>query len=214
AIGAEATVILTLAASSYHIAFSGAPGMSDWLAGAPILTVVALEMLRLPIAFNMVKSRLVGFVMSVAMIAGLSVITGEAASLAFENLIFQRTRPVVEAEAELAKVNISHGTLDEVNARRAQEITRLTADLDAARKHRQEIGEKGVDFAPPVSDHPCNKGTKKKPVWVNCNSGIQALQAKSNADVQAAHSAELKSASEQVAKAEERLAAASANPPD
>jgi hypothetical protein len=44
AIGAEVAVVSTLAISSYHIAFSGPS--PDWLAGAPILTVVALESMR------------------------------------------------------------------------------------------------------------------------------------------------------------------------
>ena len=213
AIGAEATVILTLAASSYHIAFSGASGMSDWLAGAPILTVVALETLRLPIAFNMTKSRLTGFLMSVAMIGGLSVITGEAASLAFENLIFQRTRPVIEAEADLKKVSISHDTLDEINARRAQEITRLTADLAAAREHRAEI-DKPVTMQPIAGDVIKYRKVGKKWVPYNANAGIQSVAANADAAAQAAHSAELKAASDLVEKAQAKLDAASANPPD
>jgi hypothetical protein len=32
-------------------------------------------------------------------------VTGEAASLAFENLVFQRTRPVAEAERDLARAD-------------------------------------------------------------------------------------------------------------
>ena len=96
-IGAEVTVISTLAVSSYHIAFSGPS--PDWLAGAPILTVVALESMRLPLAFRLPCMRPLGLACGVAMLAGLSVITGEAASLAFENLIFQRTRPVAKPSA-------------------------------------------------------------------------------------------------------------------
>ena len=40
AIGAEIAVVSTLAVSSYHVAFSG-PSPDDWLAGAPVLTMVA-----------------------------------------------------------------------------------------------------------------------------------------------------------------------------
>jgi hypothetical protein len=188
--------------------------MSDWLAGAPILTVVALETLRLPIAFNITKSRLTGFLMSVAMIGGLSVITGEAASLAFENLIFQRTRPVIEAEANLKKVEIGHGTLDEINARRAKEITRLTADLAAARDHRAEI-DKPIEMQPVPPDHVVTRKDRNgRPYTVNINSGVQTTTVNANAAAQAAHSAELKAASDQVARAEAKLDAASANPPD
>ena len=119
AIVAETTVITTLAVSSYHIAFGGAGRLGDWLAGAPILTVVALESLRLPIAFALPKARLLGLVLSGTMLAGLSVITMEAASIAFENLIFERTRPVVEAERDLEKVR-SASARSTRNARRTE----------------------------------------------------------------------------------------------
>ena len=110
AIGAEIAVVSTLAVSSFHIAFAGPT--PDWLAGAPLLTVVALESLRLPLAFRLPRMRLLGLACGVAMLAGLSVITGEAASSAFENLIFQRTRPVVEAERDLAKAEIDRDALN------------------------------------------------------------------------------------------------------
>jgi hypothetical protein len=216
-VGAEATVIATLAASSYHIAFSGASGI-DWLAGAPILTVVALEMLRLPIAFNMTKAKLGGLVMSTAMILGLSVITMEAASMAFENLIFQRTRPVVEAEAELKKVSITHDTLDEVKARQSQEISRLTADLDAARKHREEVAKDEVKFLPPPADQTkwivMGKGKHAKRVPLNVAAPMQGKTLDANTATQAAHVAELKTATEAVTKAQDKLDEASKNPPD
>ena len=81
-IGAEVAVVSTLGVSSYHIAFSGPS--PDWLAGAPILTVVVLESMRLPLAFRLPRMRPLGLTCGVAMLAGLSVITDEAASLAFE----------------------------------------------------------------------------------------------------------------------------------
>ena len=58
AIGAEVAVVSTLAVSSYHVAFAGPS--RDWLAGAPILTVVALESMRLPLAFRLPRVRFVG----------------------------------------------------------------------------------------------------------------------------------------------------------
>jgi hypothetical protein len=111
AIGAEATVVSTLAVSAYHVAFAGTGSTSDWLAGVPILTVVALESLRLPVAFNLCRSKLPGFLLGCSLLAGLSIVTGEAASIGFENLIFQRTRPVVEAERDLTKAKNAHETL-------------------------------------------------------------------------------------------------------
>jgi hypothetical protein len=215
-VGAEIVVVSTLAVSSYHVAFSGSS--PDWLAGAPILTVVALESLRLPLAFRLRRMRALGRAMSIAMLVGLSVITGEAASVAFENLIFQRSRPVVEAEAELKKVEISHDSLAESNNRHAQEIKRLTMDLDAANAHRVSI-DKPVAFLPPPPDRPCTRtvvGKKKKKIVVaaNCAAPVQAEAVRSNADAQTAHSAELKSADALIQQARTKLDAAEGNPPD
>ena len=218
AIGAEATVITTLAVSSYHIAFGGAPGWGDWLAGAPIVTVVALESLRLPIAFNLAKSRLLGLLMSGAMLAGLSVITTESASIAFANLIDQRSRPVIEAEAELKKVQIGHGTLDEVNARRKQEIDRLTADLATARQHREDIGNQKPELQTVEANKTCYRvvghGKHAQRQGYDCNSEVRNDQSKSNREAQATHDAELKTASDAVKEADAKLTAAEANPPD
>jgi hypothetical protein len=66
AMGAEVAVVSTLAVSSYHIAFGG-PN-PDWLAGAPIVTVVALETMRLPLALRLPRVKLLGTVTGVAML--------------------------------------------------------------------------------------------------------------------------------------------------
>ena len=199
AVGAEAAVVSTLAVSSFHIAFSGPS--PDWLAGAPILTVVALESMRLPLAFRLSKMRLAGAACAVAMLAGLSVVTGEAASLAFENLIFQRARPVVEAERDLAKAEIDRGALKQVAERRAEEIARLAADVEAARRHRAEI-DKPPELQAPPAGRTC--AGKHGASW-NCGAGVQAEAVRANAAAQKAHAGELKDASAQVAVAEARL---------
>jgi hypothetical protein len=205
AIGAEIAVVSTLAVSSYHIAFAGpAP---DWLAGAPIATVVALETMRLPLAFRLSRMRVLGLACSVAMLAGLSVITGEAASLAFENLIFQRTRPVVEAERDLAKAEIDRGALTQAAAERAKEIARLEADVEAARKHRADI-DKPPELQAAPSGRTC---TSRRGSW-NCGAGVQTEAVRANAAAQKAHSDELRDASALVKAAEARLSTAPPGP--
>jgi hypothetical protein len=57
AIGAEAAVVSTLAVSSWNVAFAHG---GDWLAGAPLLTVAALESMRLPLAFRIPRLRPLG----------------------------------------------------------------------------------------------------------------------------------------------------------
>jgi hypothetical protein len=197
AIGAEAVVVSTLAISSYHIAFSGTS--SDWLAGAPIITVVALESMRLPLAFRLTRMKFMGKVCGVAMLAGLSVITGEAASIAFENLIFERTRPIVEAERDLVKATLDQRSLKTSADRLTEERARLTADRDAAQKHRQNIDKPPTLLPPPAAlPYPtllppptleaipptilCNG---KKGVKYICNKYKQDEARKRNADAQA-----------------------------
>ena len=138
AIGAEVTIVSTLAVSSYTIAFAGQTD-TNWLVATPLLTVLALESLRLPVAFNLIKSRLMGRVMSAALVAGLTVVTGEAANIAFENLIFQRTRSVVIAEQALDKVQHDRAVLKDQAASRDEKVKQLTSELEKARAHRAEI---------------------------------------------------------------------------
>lgn len=217
AIGAEVVVISTLALSSYNVAFGGASSL-HWLAGAPILTVVALEALRIPTALNLVKANLLTFVLSVALIGGLSIITMEAASLAFENLIFERTRPVVEAERDLEKILIGQRTIDKNAAERATEIARLTADLDTARKHREEVGGQKPELQAVAPDRTCSrivgKGKHAQRIQYSCNSQAQNDTARGNKEAQEAHAKELATATDQVTAASQRLAAVEAIKPD
>jgi hypothetical protein len=207
AIGAEIAVISTLAVSSWHIAFAG-DGARDWLAAAPLATVAALESLRLPLAFRLPRMRMSGFAGGVVMLAGLSVITGEAASLAFENLIFQRTRPAAEAERDLAKAEIDRAALVETAQVRSAEIARLEADVETARMHRTEIDKPPELQAPP----PGRTCAGRRGSW-NCGAGPQTEAVRANAAAQKAHADELKDASIAVKAAQAELAAVMA-PPD
>jgi hypothetical protein len=145
AIGAEATVVFTLAVASYHVAFAGTSSASDWLAGAPILTVMALESLRLPVALDLFRSKLLGFLLSCSLLAGVSVATGEAAIIAYENLIFQRTRPVAEAERDLKKAETARDDILKGASKRYDDnIVQLNAALEKARAHQTEIAKTPV----------------------------------------------------------------------
>jgi hypothetical protein len=198
AICAEVAVISTLAVSSYNIAFSGHE--ADWLAGAPLITVAALESMRLPLAFRLPRMRLMGMACSVAMLAGLSVITGEAASIAFENLIFQRSRPVVMVEAELAKANFDRDALK--NA-----ADRANVDVEAARRHRADI-DKPIELQAVPAGKTC---AGRRGSW-NCGAGVQTEAVRANAAAQKAHADELKQADVAVQAAESRLVAIDLRP--
>jgi hypothetical protein len=199
AIGAEATVVSTLAVASYHVAFAGTGSSSDWLAGVPILTVVALESLRLPVAFNLCRSKLPGFLLGCSLLAGLTVVTGEAAMVGFENLIFQRTRPVAEAERDLKKVENAHDTLNAASGRRDAEIAQLKDDVEKTRAHQTEIAQTSVAQLPvppqlpmPVYQAPvpqpvpaplkCSRG-KKGGTYI-CNAAARDKVTTENADAE------------------------------
>jgi hypothetical protein len=260
AIGAEVTIVSTLAVSSYTIAFAGQTSTS-WLVATPLATVLALESLRLPIAFNFVKSRLMGQVMSAALVAGLTVVTGEAATIAFENLIFQRTRPVVIAERALDKVEHARATLNDQAAHRDDIVKQLNAELETARAHRSDIDKPVINeaftpqpvplalLAPVPQPLPAPKynqiKTKKGWIKVQTNQaeieevrkanekaqsdyfetngktqgnavesnrkGQEAVD-KHNADLEAAHTAELQAADKKIDEADARLRAVPSAP--
>jgi hypothetical protein len=209
AIAVEATVVISLAAASYYVAFAGKDGI-PWLAAAPLVTIVALETVRIPVALNLVKASLFTTILSVALIVGISLITMEAASVSFETLIFERTRPVVEAERDLEKIMVGQKTIDANAKDRADKIVRLTADLDAARKHREEVGSQKPELAKVGDVKTCyrvvGKGKKARQQAYDCTPPSTLDTAKGNRGAQDAHNDELKSASDQVVSAERRLA--------
>jgi len=204
-IGAEIAVIASLAVSSFHIAFAGPD--ADMLAAAPLVTVVALESMRLPLAFRLPRMRFLGMAVGVLMLSGLSVITGEAASIAYSNLIDQRTRSVAEAERDLTRAEIDHDALGQAAARRAEEISRLTAEVETARKHRTEI-DRPTELQPVPGGRTC---AGKRGSW-NCGAAVQTEAVRANAEAQRAHSDELRDASVLVRDAETRLSAVPPGP--
>ena len=83
-VGMEVVVIGAITLASWNVAFGGKDGI-NWLAGAPLIAVMALECLRIPTAFNLIKAGPLTILMSLALILGISVVTMEAATIGFEN---------------------------------------------------------------------------------------------------------------------------------
>jgi hypothetical protein len=136
---AEVAVVASLAVSSYSIAFAGHAsdwGVADWGAAAPLAALVAIESMRLPLAFRLPKMGLTGMLCGGMMLAGLSVITGEAASLGFTNLVYQRTKSVAEAERNLAQAQISRDAL----TRRSPSARRKSPDSRPTSRARRNTG--------------------------------------------------------------------------
>jgi hypothetical protein len=162
----------------------------------------------LPLAFRLPRLRPLGLACGVLMLGGLSVITGEAASLGFSNLIDQRVRPVGASEAALERARIGREALTQAASRRADEIARLSADVETARKHRAEL-DRPIELQAAPSGRTCvgRHGAS----W-NCGAGVQAEAVRANAEAQRAHADELKDASALVKAAEARLAAVEPGP--
>jgi hypothetical protein len=209
AIGAEIVVVSSLAVASYNIAFAGKDGL-NWMCAAPLATILALETLRIPTALNLITAGPITIAMSLALILGLSLITMEGASVSFETLIFERTRPVIEAERDLEKIMIGQKTIDAIASDRADKIARLTADLQEARKHREDIGNQRPELTKVGGSQTCyrtaGKGKHAQRVAYDCTPPAQLETAKGNRSAQDAYGAELASATDQVVTAEKRLA--------
>jgi hypothetical protein len=198
AIGAEATVVVTLAVASYNVAFAGTHSAADWLAGAPILTVMALESLRLPVALDLFRSKLLGFLLSCVLITSISVATGEAAFIAYENLIFQRSRPVAEAERDLTKAQTARDTVKAKVARYDTDIAQLRKDVAEKQAHQIKIAQTPPEkhefqplaepeYHPPTDQpspaaQPCKKVKGKITYSYNCNQAALDAVAKANTD--------------------------------
>ena len=209
AIGAEIVIVASLTIGSYNAALAGKDGL-NWMAAAPLAIVLALETLRIPTALNLIRANIFTMLLSVALIIGLSLITMESASVSFESLIYARALPVASAERDLEKIMIGQRDIDKDAKEQSEKIARLTADLQAARQHREDIGNQKPELQQVAPDKTCYRpgGTKKHPrqIAYNCNSQAQNDTAKGNKGAQDAHNAELASATDQVVTAEKRLA--------
>jgi hypothetical protein len=204
AVGAEITVVSTLAVASYNVAFAGANSASDWLAGAPILTVMALESLRLPMALNLFRSKLLGFLLSCTLITSISVATGEAAFIAYENLIFQRSRPVAEAERDLKKAETTRDAAVKAKVEGYDtDIAQLKDAVEKAKAHQIDITKIPADkhempnpLSPPVYQAPVllpvptaqsrwvPPSGKKRGYWYTANQAAIDAANKANAEAQ------------------------------
>jgi hypothetical protein len=199
--GLEATVITTLAVSSYHVAFADVTTASDYLSGVSLLTVAALECSRVPVALNLTRQRLTGFLLSGVMLAGLSAITFEAATMAYGNLITQRTRAVVAAEQDQAKALSARATANADVIKYNDLVKQRTDALATARKYQTDIAQTVVSQSAmptqlpmPVYVKPvpqpvpapvmCRINGKKGSYTVICNRDAIAAVNKANADAE------------------------------
>jgi hypothetical protein len=150
------------------------------------------------------------------------VVTFEAANVGFENLIFQRTRPVAEAERDLVKAQNAQNTLKNEIGRHDGVIAGLTADVETARKHQEEINKQTVVLQPypvqqPVPTYaaptpqpvPATQTcVGKKGIRFICNKPAQDNVIKNNAQAEAEAQKTFRDTQEQIARSNAEAQAA------
>jgi hypothetical protein len=208
--GAEAVVISTCGIAAIQIAT--AHGGSIW-ACAPILTIAAMESLRVPVAMTIPKLKWLGRVAAAALLIAITPLTFEGMALAFEQFMHQR---VVEVAVAQTKVDEAEQVLENVRrdlASRATELDRLNQEVKDAEAHRVEIAQQQPTMQSLPQASKCNGYYKGKPVTYDCsNKDLAQKVEKTNAEARSAYDQQLKLASDQVTKARDALRAAEASP--
>jgi hypothetical protein len=142
-VAVEGVVVSTCAFAGYQVAT--AQGGSIW-ACAPLLTVAAIETCRVPVAMTIPKMKLAGQLLSVALLACVSVLTFEAMMMAYEQFMDQRVLEVtaadIKAETAQAKLTAAQNSA----ATRKTELDRLSAELKDAEANQAEIASQKPTF--------------------------------------------------------------------
>jgi hypothetical protein len=207
----EGVVISTCAVAAYQIAT--AHGGSVW-ACAPILTIAAMESLRVPVAMTIPKLKLMGKILATALLIGITPLTFEGMALAFEQFMHQRVVEVADAEtkADTAKQGLESAQADAAN--RKSELDRLSAEIKDAEAHRAEIDKQQPILQPLPAPQMCSSFDKKgRRVTYACpDQGIARSVDKQNAEAGATHNEQLRNAESEVTRAREALRDAAARP--
>jgi hypothetical protein len=208
---AEAVVISTCALAAVQIAT--AHGGTIW-ACAPILTIAAMESLRVPVAMTIPRLKWVGKVVATALLIAVTPLTFEGMALAFEQFMHQRVVEVVDAEtkADAAKRALKSAQTDAAN--RKSEVDRLSAEVKDAEAHRVEL-DKQQPFVQPLPALQMCSGLSRRGQRVTypCpDQGIPKSVDRQNAEARATHNEQLRNAEREVSRARDALREAAAKP--
>jgi hypothetical protein len=204
-------VISTCALAAYQIATAHGGSIS---ACAPILTIAAMESLRVPVAMTIPKLKWLGKVLAVALLIGITPLTFEGMALAFEQFMHQRVVEVVDAEtkADAAKQALKSAQADA--AKRKSEVDRLSAEIKDAEAHRIEIAKQEPILQTLPTPQICSSFNKRgQRVTYACpDQGIAKSVDKANTDARATHNEQLRNAESEVTRAREALRDGAAKP--
>jgi hypothetical protein len=215
----EGVVISTCALAATQIAT--AHGGSIW-ACAPILTIAAMESLRVPVAMTMPKLKLLGQVAATALLIGITPLTFEGTALAFEQFMHQRVVEVAKAQTTADKAQTALNGANDETARRTADLERLEQVAKDAEAHRVEIAKKQpqLQALPPTQQCPSyrwvGKGKRAHQIVTGSHpcpdNGVTKSITNGNREAQEHHDSDLAKAEDEVGKARGDLRAAEAAP--
>jgi hypothetical protein len=195
----EGVVISTCAVAAVQIATAHG---GDITACLPIATIAAIESLRVPVAMRLPKLKPLGASLGAALLIGITPITFEGMSLAFEQFMHQRVIAVAKAEEKLDKAARALDGLKAQTQVRADELAGLTQQVAEAEKHRTDIGGQTVTLQALPKSQTCRS---RKGGTYACGTGAANAAVAANAQAQKAHARDLEGAEKSVQEARQAL---------
>lgn len=202
----EGAVIGTCALAAAQIATAHGGDISACL---PILTIAAMECMRVPVAMKLPHLRPLGATLGVLLLIAITPLTFEGMSLAFEQFMHQRVLAVAKAEDAMQSATQSLDDLKSQNRQRTDEIDRRKQALADAEKHQVELGKQPVQLQEVPDAVSCKSRQRGSRI---CNAGSIEQVIKANSKTQQAHTDQLKVAESAVKEARQALSEAAARP--
>jgi hypothetical protein len=217
---AEGVVISTCAVAATQIAT--AHGGTIW-ACAPILTIAAMESLRVPVAMHLPKLKFLGKVAATMLLIGITPLTFEGMALAFEQFMHQRVVEVGHAQTEVDKAETAVSDAKDGAAKRATELDLLEQVVKDAETHRVEIAKQQPQLQAPPPAKICSgtgsrvvkRGARPTPysyTYPCPDDGVAKGIERDNREAQQHHDSDLAKAEDAVGRARDDLRAAEAAP--
>jgi hypothetical protein len=211
-LAAEGVVISTCAVAATQIATAHG---GDFWACAPILTIAAMESLRVPVAMTIPSMKWMGKVAATALLIGITPLTFEGMALAFEQFMHQRVVEVVNSETKANEAQFALEGVLKAAEQRAAELDRLNQEVKDAEAHRVEIARQQPNLQALPAAQVCS-GTNKKGqryTYECSDKSIAKSVANANAEARVTYDQQLRAAQDEVAKGRSELRDFEVGPP-
>jgi hypothetical protein len=195
AIAAETVVLGAVAVIGYGLLAPAGPPSPVVL--GTLAACLGVEAMRLPLAMRIPSLGAIGRIVALTLALCASALTFEVLALGVQEVLDARALPATQAEELVAEAT------ERLTATKAS-ADRLAGEVEAARKHREEIGREHVDLAaaPAVSIYRDRHGAVRAAGTTAANAA-----AAGNARAQEDHNARLKAAEADLATARSAAAA-------